>query len=166
VDLRQRPDVWDEKTLYADDLTPGDVFGLGPHHVTTEALTSFASAWDPQFFHVDEEAARRGLFGGLIASGIHTLAVFQRLSVAAFWGRSATIAAQGMREVRFLSPMRPGTTLVGRIVVDEVRPRSSERSLVTFTGRLEEDTGTVVLTLSLDAYLARRPGESPQRGVS
>lgn len=166
MDLGQRPDVWHDKILYADDLTPGDVFGLGPHHVTTEELTSFASAWDPQFFHVDEKAASRGPFGGLIASGIHTLAVFQRLSVTAFWGRSATIAARGMREVRFLSPVRPGTTLVGRLVVGEVRHRGSERSLVTVTGSLDEDTGTAVLTLSLDAYLARRPGESPQRGFS
>lgn len=156
VDLSRHPEVWDESTIYADDLSVGDVYDLGSHTVTTEELTDFASRWDPQFFHVDEDAARDGLFDGLIASGIHTMAVFQRLSVAGFWGRSATVAARGIREVRFLSPMRPGTTLVGRLVIEDVRHRD-DRSLVSVSGTLDEDTGRRVLALHLDAYLARRP---------
>jgi len=157
VDLSRHPEVWDESTIYADDLSVGDVYELGAHTVSTEELTDFAARWDPQFFHVDEDAAREGLFDGLIASGIHTMAVFQRLSVAGFWGRSATVAARGIREVRFVSPMRPGTTLVGRLVVEDVRPRDGHRSLVSVAGSLEEEGGGPVLTLTLDAYLARRP---------
>ena len=156
MDLRRHPDNWDESTLYADDLKVGEVFDLGSHTVTTEELVDFADTWDPQFFHVDPAAADRGLFGGLIASGLHTMAVFQRLSVAAFWSRSATIAARGIREVRFLSPMRPETTITGRLVVEEVRHRDAGRSLVTVSGRLDETTGTQVLAMTLDAYLARR----------
>lgn len=159
MDLSRHPSTWDESTIYADDLSVGDAYDLGSYTVTTDELTEFADRWDPQFFHVDEDAAKRGLFGGLIASGIHTMAVFQRLSVAGFWGRSATVAARGIREVRFVSPMRPETTLLGRLVIEDVRPRDEHRSLVTVSGALEETGGVPVLALSLDAYLARRPGD-------
>jgi acyl dehydratase len=155
MDLSRHPDAWTDETLYADDLKAGDVFELGSYTVTEQEIVEFASAWDPQFFHVDAQAAADGLFDGLIASGIHTMAVFQKLSVAGFWGRSATIAARGMRDVRFVRPMRPATFLTGRLTVDEVRHRDTGRSLVTVSGVLEGPAGPV-LTLQLDAYLARR----------
>ena len=162
MDLSRHPEVWDESTIYADDLAVGDVYDLGSHTVTAEELTDFAARWDPQFFHVDEGAAERGLFGGLIASGIHTMAVFQRLSVAGFWGRSATVAARGIREVRFVTPMRPDTTLVGQLEITGVHHRDSHQSLVSVSGTLHEEwAGAVVLALSLDAYLARRPDDQP-----
>ena len=156
MDLSRRPDVWTDETLFADDLTAGDVFELGSYTVSTDELTGFAEQWDPQFFHVDGDAADRGLFSGLIASGIHTMAVFQRLSVAGFWARSATIAARGIREVRFVRPVRPGSTLSGRLVVEDVQHRDG-RSLVTVNGTLAEEAGDAVLEMSVDAYLARRP---------
>lgn len=159
MDLGRLPDVWTDETLFADDLAPGDVFGLGSYTVSTDELTGFAEQWDPQFFHVDGDAADRGLFGGLIASGIHTMAVFQRLSVAGFWGRSATIAARGIREVRFVRPVRPGSTLSGRLVVENVRHRDG-RSLVTVSGTLADDAGDSVLEMLVDAYLARRVGQA------
>jgi acyl dehydratase len=86
--------------------------------------------------------------------------VFQKLSVAGFWGRSATIAARGIRDVRFVSPTRPATELSGRLTIDEVSHRDEARSLVTVSGVLEGPAGPV-LTLRLDAYLARR---SPSSG--
>ncbi|HEU4514482.1 MAG TPA: MaoC/PaaZ C-terminal domain-containing protein [Nocardioidaceae bacterium] len=156
VDLTRLPDVWTDETLFADDLTAGDVFELGSYTVSTDELTGFAAHWDPQFFHVDRDAADRGLFGGLIASGIHTMAVFQRLSVAGFWERSATIAARGIRDVRFVRPVRPESTLTGRLLVEGVRHRDG-RSLVTVRGALATDTGEAVLEMIVDAYLARRP---------
>jgi acyl dehydratase len=160
MDLSRHPDAWTDETLYADDLKVGDAFELGGCTVTEQEIVDFATAWDPQFFHVDADAAARGFFGGLIASGIHTMAVFQRLSVAGFWGRCATIAARGMREVRFVRPMRPGIEVAGKLTVAEIRHRDEERSLVTVSGVLGEPAGPV-LTLRLDAYLARR---SPTAG--
>lgn len=155
-DTGRWPDAWTADTLFADDLGPGHVFDLGDHTVAEHELTGFAGEWDPQFFHVDADAAERGMFGGLIASGIHTMAVLQRLSVEGFWGRAATIAARGMRDVRFLQPVRPGATLTGRIVVEEVRHRDARRSLVTVAASLRDDADVAVLTMTVDAYLARR----------
>lgn len=158
MDLTRHPEAWDASTLYADDLTPGDAYDLGSHTVTTEELVGFASVWDPQFFHVDKDAAAKGLFGGLIAGGVHTLSVFQRLSVLGFWERTATIAARGLRDVRFLRPVRPGTTLVGSLVVDEVQHRDATRSLVSVKGHLDDGEGHRFLSVTVDAYVARRPG--------
>lgn len=155
MDLRRHPDAWNDATLFADDLRAGDVFELGSHRVGEDELVRFADDWDPQFFHVDAAAAGRGIFGGLIASGIHTMAVLQRLSVDAFWGRAATVAARGIRDVRFVRPLRPGAELTGRLTVDAVRHRDETRSLVSVSGVLEEGPDPV-LTLVLDAYLARR----------
>ncbi len=157
LDPGRRPEAWTAATLYADDLSPGDAFDLGTHTVSVTELTRFAEAWDPQFFHVDSDAADRGMFGGLIASGIHTMAVLQRLSVAGFWGRTATIAARGIRDVRFVRPVRPEASLTGTLVVEEVRHRDGHRSLVTVHGSLHEESGETVLTMTVDAYLARRP---------
>jgi len=157
MDLSTHPDPWDDTTIYADDLSAGDVYELGSYTPTREEVMSFAEAWDPQFFHIDQGAAERGLFGGLIAGGIHTMAVFQRLSVADFWGKSATIAARGIRDVRFIKPMRPDITVAGRLVVDEVAHRAAGRSLVSVSGSLRDESGASVLSLSLDAYIARRP---------
>lgn len=155
-DTGRRPDAWTAETIFADDLGPGDVFELGSHPVSEDELTRFAGEWDPQFFHVDAAAAEQGMFGGLIASGIHTMAVFQRLSVEGFWGRAATIAARGIRDVRFLQPVRPAVTLTGRILVEEVGHRDEHRSLVTVAGSLRDGSGAAVLTMTVDAYLARR----------
>jgi acyl dehydratase len=155
MDLDQHPDAWDGSTLYADDLTVGEVYPLGSYTVVQQEIVDFATAWDPQFFHVDPEAAARGAFGGLIASGVHTIAVFQRLAVGGFWGRCATVAARGMRDVRFVRPLRAGTELEGRLVIDAIRHRDAQRSLVSVSGTLEERSGPV-LTVALDAYVARR----------
>jgi acyl dehydratase len=161
MDLSRHPDEWTSNTLYAEDLEVGDVFDLGSCVVTEQEVVEFASAWDPQFFHVDAQAAADGHFGGLIASGIHTMAVFQRLSVAGFWGRSATIAARGMRDVRFVRPVRPTTEMTGRLTIEEVRHRDEDRSLVSVSGVMEGPDGPV-LTLQLDAYLARHsPASGP-----
>lgn len=158
MDPNRHPDTWSRSTLYAEDLSPGEGFALGSHTVTADEITAFAQDWDPQYFHLDAAAAEGGPFHGLIASGVHTLAVLQRLSVAGFWGRCATIAARGMSEVRFLAPVRPDTLLVGRIVVEEVQHRDPTRSLVSVSGTLEDSRATVVLAASIDAYVARRPG--------
>lgn len=70
-----------EPTVYAEDLAVGDILDLGSYKMTVEDLHEFSVQWDPQRFHIDEEFAQKGHFGGIIASGIHSLAIFQRLAV-------------------------------------------------------------------------------------
>ena len=86
----------------AEDLAVGDVVTLGTHEVTDVEILEFARSWDPQWFHLDVDAAAAGPYGGLIASGLHTMAIYQRLYVdSTQW---AAIAGRGLPEVRFLRP--------------------------------------------------------------
>lgn len=64
--------------LWADDLEAGQVYRFGTHHVTEEELLDFARTWDPQDFHTDKAAAEAGAYGGLIASGLHTMSIYQK----------------------------------------------------------------------------------------
>lgn len=145
--------------LYAEDLPVGVVLDLGAHELTTAELLAFAEQWDPQGFHVDLETAREGPFGEVIASGVHTLAVFQRLSVLVALGRWAVIAGRRIREVRFLAPALPGT-LRASLVVESVTWNRPDRSLVVTSGRVVSGDGTVVMTATFESYVRNRPLES------
>ncbi|MCC9069695.1 MaoC/PaaZ C-terminal domain-containing protein [Arthrobacter cryoconiti] len=67
--------------LAAEHLPVGQSVDLGSHSVSEAEIIRFASEWDSQYFHTDPETAHESHFGGLIASGLHTLSIFQRLSV-------------------------------------------------------------------------------------
>lgn len=142
--------------LYAEDFQPGRQFAFGSHLVTREEIVAFASEWDPLPMHTDERAAADGPFGDLIASGVHTMAIYQRLAVPAIWARSATIAGRTLQEVQMLRPVRPGMTLTGHAEVVANEPRRSG-ALVTFTTEIHEEHGTdPVLTLTVDALIGMR----------
>lgn len=145
--------------VHADDLLVGDAWELGSYTVTEDEIVTFASSWDPQFFHVDvERAGTEGHLGGLIASGVHTLAIYQRLSVLSRVDTWEVIGGAGIERLRFRRPVRPGDTLTGRQVVEDVRLEHARgRGLVTFGGELHNQDGECVLTVSLAAYLLARP---------
>lgn len=143
-------------TRYAEDLTVGEVIELGSHTVGEAELLDFAAAWDPQDFHVDEAVAADGYFGGLIASGVHTMAVYQRLSVLGAYRHWSVIGGRGLRDVRFLRPVRPGDTLTGTMTIDAVELDDRGRGLVTTTGDLLDADGRAVFSLLTEAYLRRR----------
>lgn len=116
--------------LFADDLEVGSTIVLGTYRVTREEIIAFATAWDPQGFHVDEEVANAGAFGGLIASGIHSMAIFQRLAVDGAFSRWALIAGRSIEDVQMTAPVRPDMELTGRIRIDAVEPKGPGRALV------------------------------------
>nr|WP_240945238.1 MaoC/PaaZ C-terminal domain-containing protein [Rhodococcus sp. HNM0569] len=140
-------------------MAVGDVVELGSHTVSKAELLDFAGAWDPQEFHVEPEAAEKGWFGGLIASGIHSMAVLQRLSVDGWYRDVSVICGRDLRDVRFLRPVRPDDTLTGSIVVDDVVLDDHGRGLVTTTSELRKADGPVVLSVVTDLYVRRRPAE-------
>ena len=93
---------------YFEDFEPGQVYELGTRTITEEELVAFAREWDPQPFHVDPEAARESVFGGLIASGWQTGAIWMRMYVDTMLG-SAARGSPGIEELRWLAPVRPVT---------------------------------------------------------
>lgn len=145
--------------LDASDMEAGQTFELGTYHVTSQELTEFASRWDPQWFHTDEDAAAHGPYGGLIASGIHTIGIYQRLSVEAV--RWDAIAGRCLREVRFLRPVRPGDNLTGTTEITAIeRDPDRHRALVTSTGRLINQHGKEVFSISTEAYIRQAENRS------
>ncbi|WP_185090899.1 MaoC/PaaZ C-terminal domain-containing protein [Gordonia oryzae] len=145
-----------DPTVYADDLQPGQRHDLGVHTVSESELVDFASQWDPQSFHVDRAAADSGAFGGLIASGIHSLAIAQRLAVSSVLRSWSVIAGRRLREMEFLAPVRPGDTLSGSMRVESVDLDARGRGLVTYTTELVNQTGVAVLRFDADVYLRSR----------
>lgn len=113
----------------------------------------------PQFFHIDEERANsEGHFGGLIASGVHTLAVYQRLSIQSRTQHWHVIGGAGIRDLQFRRPVRPSDTLTGVSVVENVRLAPGRaRALVEYSGELTNQDGERTPVLTMAAYLQMRP---------
>ena len=143
--------------VYADDLEVGRVYQLDSYTLTEDEIVEFAKTWDPQIFHVDKAAAEAGAYGGLIASGLHTLSIYQRLAVAGSFGEWNVIAGKRFSDVQFLRPVRPGDTLTGTLVIDAVDIDPRGRALVTTTAELVNDRGAAVLSVTVDAYVRTRP---------
>ena len=93
---------------YADDLEPGQLIPLGSYTITEEEIVTYARQWDPVFIHTDPTAAATTPLGGVIASGLHTLAIYQRLAVPAFWSRFTGGVGRSF-EIQFRRPVRPDT---------------------------------------------------------
>ncbi len=108
---------------FFEDFRPGESQSFGSYTLSEEELTDFAQDYDPQPFHIDDEAARNSIFGGLIASGWHTAAVTMKLFVENVLLDCATIGSPGFDDLRWHQPVRPEDTL--RVEATCVSPRPS-----------------------------------------
>jgi acyl dehydratase len=99
-------------TLYLEDLAPGRQFTAGPVEVTTAMIKEFAEKYDPQPFHLDDDAAATTHFGRLSASGWHTAAMVMAMTVANLTAnKQAGLGSPGIDELRWIKPVYPGDTL-------------------------------------------------------
>lgn len=103
--------------LHYEDFPEGMVIPFGTYHLTKDEVIAFAREWDPQPFHLDEDAARNSVLGGLSASGWQSSAILIRLAVEAYANKSAAMASNGMEDVKWLKPVYAGETLTGRATV-------------------------------------------------
>jgi acyl dehydratase len=110
---------------YLEDFTVGQTFGSGRLRVDKEQIKAFAAEFDPQPFHLDEDAARDTIFRGLAASGWHTAALTMRLLVESEIEPAGGIVGAGFDEFRWPRPVRPGDELHIESEVLEVRPSKS-----------------------------------------
>ena len=111
---------------YFEDFSVGLTIELGTHEVSRDEMIEFASRYDPQSFHTDEEAAKASLYDGLIASGFHTCAIAMRLMCEGYLLQAASLGSPGVDNVRWLKPVRPGDTLRGQMTVLESRASISK----------------------------------------
>ena len=147
--------------LTFEDFEPGQVYELGSKLVSEDEIVSFAREFDPQPFHLDPEGARASVFGGLIASGWHTGAMWMRLYVDALLGGGSGQGSSGIEELRWLAPVRPGDTLSGRLTVLETRSSDThpDRGTIRIRGEMVNQEGVTVMSLVSRGRFARR---SPQ----
>ena len=142
--------------LYAEDFPVGRTFDIGSYSVSAEEIKEFASDWDPLPFHVDERAAEASPFGGLIASGAHTLAICIRLASDAVISRTAVIAGRGMSEARFLQPVRPGMELTGMMTIVGQQMDGPTRGEIHLRNELRNQDGEPVMTMDGEILIRRR----------
>jgi acyl dehydratase len=145
------------KTTY-EDLVVGRVMEYGKHLVTREEVLRFATEFDPQPFHVDDEAAERSLFGGLSASGWHTCAMCMRMMCDAYLLDSTSLGSPGIDNIKWLSPVKPGDTLRVRMTVLEARPSKSRPTvgLVKSAWEVLNQHGQAVMTMEGWGLFGRR----------
>jgi len=108
---------------YLEDFEPGQTHRFGRYEVTRDEVLDFARRWDPQPFHLSDEAAATTHFGSLSASGWHTAAMTMAMTVSEWDGHEAgTLGAVGIDALRWLKPVKPGDVLRVESEVLEVRP--------------------------------------------
>lgn len=144
---------------YFEDFQPGQVIELGGRTITKESIIAFAREFDPQPFHVDEAAAQRSIYGGLLASGWHTGSLAMRILYDGLLKDTASLGSPGIDELRWLKPVRPGDTLALRMTIVESIPSRTkpDRGLVRSLMEMRNQHGEVVLTIRGLSLLGRRP---------
>jgi acyl dehydratase len=144
-----------------EDFSVGQTIELGTRVVPREEMIEFAGRYDPQPFHVDEEAAKVSIYGGLIASGWLTCAIAMRLMCEGYLFQADCLGSPGVDNVRWLKPVRPGDTLRGQMTVLESRASSSkpDRGTIRHKWEIFNQRGELVMTMEgYGMFKRRNPG--------
>jgi acyl dehydratase len=145
--------------MHFEDFAAGQKFQSGTALVDTESIKRFAAEFDPQLFHLDEEAGRASLFGGLVASGWHTAALTMKLIVGSELKIAGGSIGAGVEQIQWPRPVRPGDMLHLVSEVLEARPSKSrsDRGIVKIkTITLNQDDQPVMMMVS-NLIVPRRP---------
>lgn len=154
--------------MWFEDIALGEQVTLGSYTFDEEEIIAFAKQYDPQPFHVDREAAARSPYGGIIASGWHVCAVFMKLTVAFFdrmrasgnvEGIQANYVSPGFRDMKWLKPVRPGTTLT--YTTERVAkldwPSRPHLGLLESKNEAHDQNGELVFAFTGRALVPKRP---------
>jgi acyl dehydratase len=145
---------------YFEDFSDRWTAEYGPRRVTREEIVGFAAQYDPQPMHLDEEAARHTMLGGLAASGWHTCCIMMRMIADNLLLDTASMGAPGIEETKWLRPVRPGDSLTvrGRVINARVSQSRPDRGFVTFHWEVTNERGELVMTLVCPQMLRRGAG--------
>ena len=147
------------KEKYLEDFAVGQTCVSGRIRVDGDRIKAFAAEFDPQPFHMDEEAARGSIFGGLAASGWHTAALTMRLLVESELKPAGGIIGAGFDEFRWPLPVRPGDELHLDIEVLDVRPSKSRptQGMIKVRTTTKNQNGEAVQVSVGNLVVPRRP---------
>lgn len=143
---------------FFEDYKAGRVYEFGPITVTEEDIIDFARQFDPQDFHIERARAAKGPFGGIIASGWHSIGIAMRLYVDHYLSHVASLGSPGVDEVRWPNPVRPDDTLRIRVTILEARPSRSkpDRGIVRALVEAINQKDELVLSMTVVSLLGRR----------
>jgi acyl dehydratase len=144
---------------YFEDFVVGSSISLGSHQFTEEEIIEFAKKFDPQRFHIDRDAAKDSIFGGIIASGWHTCSVMMRLLVDGMVSDAASLGSPGVDEVRWIKPVRAGDTISVTLTVTDAKASASksDRGVIWNDWRGTNQHGELVATIKSMGMFLRRP---------
>lgn len=147
---------------YFEDYVPGSVHEFGLLQVAESDIIAFARRFDPQFFHTDPEAAKKSIYGGLIASGWHTAALTMRLLVDHYISEVANLGSPGVDELHWLKPVRPGDRLSLRVtILDANRSHSKpDRGIIRHSVEVMNQNRDVVMTMKSVGFMLCRDANS------
>jgi len=152
--------------MWFEEIVIGTKRDLGRYTFTEDEIVAFARKYDPQIIHIDPEAAKHSIYGGLIASGWHTAAVWMKLAIA---GREADKGSQnalarsgvspGFEDLRWIKPVRPGMTLhYTAETIEKVELRSRpELGLVKSRNEARDESGELVFSFIGKGFVQRKP---------
>ena len=151
---------------YFEDYSSGATYDCGEVSVDEAEILSFAKSFDPQPMHVDLDAAARGPFGGVIASGWHTAALVMRQLVDHYLSAEAGLASPGIDKLRWPSPVRPGDTLRVHVTVLEARRSQSkpDRGILRTLIQAENQDGEPVMRATSINFIRVRPAPGGEHG--
>ena len=143
---------------YFEDYLVGVEQQVGSVSLSEADIIEFANKYDPQDFHTDPEKAKMGPFGGLIASGWHTIAVVMRLLVDKYLDNASSLGSPGIDELRWLAPVRPGAVLTVKAKVFNARRSTSkpDRGLIHTSVETTNQDGIMVMTMKAVNVVACR----------
>jgi acyl dehydratase len=149
---------------YWEDMAVGQTRDLGTVTPTAEEIIAFATQFDPQPFHLDEEAAKESVFGALCASGWHTCGMAMKLMVTNFLCEAASLGSPGLENIKWLKPVFPGDTLRLQHTVIESRPmrKRLDVGLVRTKWDMFNQHGEPVLHMEGYGMFRRRHPGAPQ----
>jgi len=145
------------KLIPFESFEIGQVQTFGAYEVTEAEVIEFASKYDPQFFHLDAEAAKTSLFGGLCASGWHTCAMTMAMLVENMKGKGRSLGSPGIDKLKWLRPVYPGDILSVRMEVTGLHPSQSRPTIgiVTSTVTVSNQTPTPVMEFVSNGIFSR-----------
>lgn len=144
---------------YFEDFQVGESRQLGVRLMSREDIIEFALKFDRQPIHIDEGAAKKTIFKGLIASGLHTLSTAASIVVDEYLPDTAMVGGAGMNNVLWVKPVRPGDHIAVKIEVVRKahHPKTSILGVVTTQQTVTTDDGSVVMTGEVDYLFGRKP---------
>ncbi|MGA2893332.1 MAG: MaoC family dehydratase [Xanthobacteraceae bacterium] len=147
---------------YLEDFAVGQIFKTGRNRVGKDQIVAFASQFDPQPFHLDEDAARQSPFRGLAASGWHTAALTMRLMVDGQFKPAGGILGVGFEELSWPRPVRPGDELRAESEILEVRPSKSkpDRGMIRVKTTTLNQNDEPVMMFTGNLLVPRRPANT------